>query len=122
MRDTARAAALFSIVAVLATAASAESLRPLKGKEIAARFSGQELTDEVHWAYVFERGGRLRSFSMGKAGTGRWRVEKDQLCFGVGQEEPRCYAVWMSGSRVELRREGDLPEEGVLQKPKPRAR
>jgi hypothetical protein len=51
---------------VFTTAASAgEPFRQISGKEITRRFSGQEFTDEVHWTYVFLRGGRLSSVSMG---------------------------------------------------------
>ena len=101
----------------VSAAGAAETFRQLKGSEIAARFKGMEFTDEVHWAYVFDQTGRLSSFSMGKKGTGTWRVEKDKLCFDRGSEQG-CYEVWMSGRNAQLRQPGsDLFEEGVLQKP-----
>ena len=34
---------------------------------IRAKFSGMQLTDEVHWREVYERDGTLRSYSMGMA-------------------------------------------------------
>ena len=106
---------------LLATAAlAAESFRHLKGREIAARFTGMELTDEVHWAYVFERGGRLNIFSMGRPGTGSWTVDRNELCLGRPPDETRCYEVWVSGQNVQLRRESDVPDEGILQKPQKR--
>jgi hypothetical protein len=43
--------------------------------DIAALFTGMEFTDEVHWAYVFERDRRLPWFSMGRKGTGAWHIE-----------------------------------------------
>jgi hypothetical protein len=104
-----------------ATAAlAAEPFRHLKGREIASRFTGMELTDEVHWAYVFERGGRLNIFSMGRPGTGAWKVEKDELCLDRSPDEARCYEVWVSGQNVQLRREPEIPDEGILQKPQKR--
>jgi hypothetical protein len=39
--------------------AAADAYHRVKGREIAARFTGMELTDEVHWAYVFAKGGHL---------------------------------------------------------------
>jgi hypothetical protein len=94
----------------------------LKGADIRARFTGMTFTDEVHWTFVFERGGQIKSMSMGKRGQGTWGVKKNELCMvggpGVGGPgEEGCYEVWKAGSRIELRREGSIPEEGILQKP-----
>jgi hypothetical protein len=107
-------------VPFVSAALAAEPFRQLKGREIASRFPGMELTDEVHWAYVFENGGHLRSNSMGTAGTGTWKVDKDELCLDRPPDEPRCYEVWVSGQNVQLRYEPALPEEGILQKPQSR--
>jgi hypothetical protein len=106
---------------LLATAAlAAESFRHLKGREIASRFTGMELTDEIHWALIFEKGGRLKSFSMGKASTGTWKVESNELCLDRPPDERRCYEVWATGRNVQLRYEPALPEEAILQKPQKR--
>ncbi len=106
---------------LLATAAlAAEPVSHLNGREIASRFTGMELTDEVHWALIFEKGSRLKSVAMGTAGTGTWKVEKDELCLDRPPDEPRCYEVWGSGPKVQLRYEPALPEEGILQKPQKR--
>jgi hypothetical protein len=106
---------------LLATAAlAAEPFRHLTSREIAARFTGMELTDEVHWAYVIERGGRLNIFSMGRPGTGAWKVDKNELCLDRPPDEARCYEVWVSGQSVQLRREPEIPDEGILQKPQKR--
>jgi len=104
-----------------ATACLADELfRHLTGREIAARFTGMELTDEVHWAYGFERGGRLNIFSMGRPGTGAWKVDRNELCLDRPSDEARCYEVWVSGQNVQLRREPEIPDEGILQKPQKR--
>jgi hypothetical protein len=80
-----------------------------------------EITDEVHWGDVFERNGTLVSYSMSRKRVGTWKVQKDELCLERGQDDGGCYQVWLSGKKVELRREGSsLPLEGVLQKPKER--
>ena len=53
---------------------------------------------------------------MGRKRTGKWRIDKDQLCIEF-ETEPvlQCYEVWLSGKEVELRREGLLPLQGVLE-------
>ena len=49
---------------------------------------------------------------------GKWRVEKDQLCIEFDKDPPaKCYEVWMSGKTVELRREGLMPLQGVIEQP-----
>jgi len=116
----AMAAALALIVLLVASALAADAFRRLGSKDIATRLTGMELTDDVHWAYVLERGGRVRSFSMGRASTGSWRVDKDELCIHRPPDELRCYEVWVSGQRVELRSEPAIPEEGILRKPQKR--
>ena len=106
---------------LLATGAGAgEPFRQLKGSEITVRLSGMELTDEVHWAYVFGKAGRFTSVSLGTRGTGTWQVRNDELCLDGGPDGHRCFQVWSSGQRVELRREGSLPDEGIHQKPQAR--
>jgi hypothetical protein len=97
--------------------AAAEKFQKLGGAQIRAKVAGLEMTDDVHWADVFERNGALRSFSMGRKQAGKWRVQKDELCLEQGQESG-CYEVWLAGNKVELRPKGSgLPREGVLQKP-----
>jgi hypothetical protein len=56
---------------------------------------------------------------MGHKSTGKWRVQKDQLCLDHGSEPGGgCYEVWLAGKNVELRNQASsLPLEGVLQKP-----
>jgi hypothetical protein len=117
-----RGPALFlaAALAFIAPARAAEAFRQIKGPEIKALLTGMELTDGVHWAYVFGRNGRTKSFSLGKPGAGAWSVQKDELCLTGGPGEPGCYHVWMSGQSVQLRREGSIPEEGTLQKPEKR--
>jgi len=121
-RALGRGPALFlaAALAFIAPARAAEAFRQIKGPEIKARLTGMELTDGVHWAYVFGRDGRTKSFSLGKPGAGAWSVQKDELCLTGGPGEPGCYHVWMSGQSVQLRREGSIPEEGTLQKPEKR--
>jgi len=112
---TMRLAAAVVLLALTAGPAPAgEAFRRLSASEIRARLVGKEVTDEVHWAYRFEPGGRLDVVSLGRAHTARWRLAKDGLCL----EAAPCVQVWMAGNRVEFRRgDGTLPDEGVLQVP-----
>jgi len=108
-----------------ATTQAGSSFRHLTGPEITARFSGMEFTDEVHWGLIFAPGGRLTSRQTGGRMTavegepshGRWHVSTDELCFGLGSETPRCHQVWASGRDVQLRRDREPPQDGVLRKP-----
>ena len=99
----------------------AEKFQKLGGSQIQAKFSGMEMTDNVHWADVFGQNGSLKSYSMGRKKDGKWWIEKDELCVDRGKDDGGCYQVWLSGRNVEFRREG-LPAafEGVLQRPAPR--
>ena len=82
-----------TILLLMCAGASAQDFRRLRGPEIAATLTGAELTDEIHWSYVFERGGLLRSCSLGKPGEGSWRVENDELCTTGGPGLVPCHQV-----------------------------
>jgi hypothetical protein len=111
------AAAVLCAIAVEARAESTEKFQRLTGAQIQARVSGMEITDETHWADVFAANGTLTSYSMGRKSSGKWHVQKNELCIDRGKDDGGCYQVWMSGKNVELRREGStLPLEGVLQR------
>lgn len=105
-------------VAGSSAANAAEPFRRLLGRDLATRLPGMELTDDVHWAYGFERGGRLRSVSMGTLRTGFWSVRGNELCLDGGPDGAGCFQVWGAGDAIELRRDdGSLPESGILRKP-----
>ncbi len=109
---------LIAIVAFGTGAAAEEKFQKLAGGQIRAKFAGMELTDNVHWRDLYQRNGTVMSTSMGRKRTGRWRIEKDQLCIVFEKEPiPKCYDVWLSGKEVELRGEGLLPLQGVLEPP-----
>jgi hypothetical protein len=115
-----RHTAVIAIAGVLAFQASveaAEKFQKLSGQQIRAKLAGMEITDEAHWADVFAANGTLTTYSMGRKSSGKWRVQQDELCIDRGNDDGGCYQVWVSGKKVELRREGSsLPLEGVLQK------
>jgi len=85
-----------------ASPVAAEHPRKLSGSEIRAKFAGMQLTDEVHYRFVYERGGTLRSYAMGVKKAGKWTVEKDELCVYLGEADDGCYAVNSSGERIEM--------------------
>jgi hypothetical protein len=76
---------------------AAESAEKLSGTQIRARFAGMQLTDEVHWRYVYDRDGTLRNYSIGTKKVGKWAVEKDELCLYLKAADDGCYEVSLSG-------------------------
>jgi hypothetical protein len=111
--------ALLSVFAFQPTAAAEQKFQKLTGAQIQAKLPGMELTDEAHWGEIFERNGTLTITSMGHKSSGKWRIQKDQLCLDTGDEPGGgCYEVWLSGRNVELRNQtSSTPLEAVLQKP-----
>ena len=100
--------------------AAAEKFHRLNGAQIQAAFVGMEFTDEVHWREIYDRNGTLTTYEMGRKRVGKWRVQADQLCIEVADGgDSGCYEVWLSGKKVELRRDASdsLPLEGVLERP-----
>ena len=99
-------------------AVAADNSQKLSGSQIRAKFSGMQLTDEVHWRYVYDRDCTLRSDSMGTKKVGKWAVEKDELCLYLKEPDDGCYEVSLSGQRIEMKPSGvGLSLEGVLQTP-----
>jgi hypothetical protein len=96
---------------------AAEKFQKLSGSEIRFRLPGMEITDGTHWADQFAAGGSMTSYSMARKQTGKWHVDKDELCIKRANEEGNCYQVWLAGKKIELRRKGStLPLEGIFQK------
>jgi hypothetical protein len=106
-------------VAILGSSADAEGkFQKLTAGQIRAKLAGMELTDNVHWRDLYQRNGTVTSTSMGRRRTGKWRIEKDQLCIEFENEPvPKCYDVWLSDKQVDLRREGLLPLQGTIEPP-----
>jgi hypothetical protein len=96
-----------------------EQFKRISGPQIRAKFSGMEMTDEVHWREGYGRDGVFVSRSMGRTRIGKWLVENEELCVDLGPgTDSGCYEVWISGNAVELRSTGlGLSLQGVLQKP-----
>ena len=103
--------------ALLAHATAEQNLQKLTGVQIRAKLAGLEFTDQTHFYELYERSGRVASSSMGRKRSGKWRVEKDQFCVEYDTEPAKCYEVWASGNKVELRGEGLLPLQGVVVPP-----
>ncbi|WP_156180099.1 hypothetical protein [Bradyrhizobium sp. LTSPM299] len=112
-------ATLLAVLVTVSNAEAADNMRRLKGTEIVTTLSGMQFTDEVHWREVYERNGTLRSYSMGRASVGKWRLRKNELCTGYGSEEERCFEVWRHGNRVIMQRDAEdkYPNEGILERP-----
>ena len=111
-------AAAMASMSVGVVTGHAETSRKLSGDQIRAKFTGMQLTDEVHWRYVYDRNGTLRSYSMGTKKIGKWAIEKDELCFYLREPDDGCYEVSLSGRSIEMKPVGlGSTLEGVLQTP-----
>lgn len=113
------AAGILGLLALSAASASAaDNFQKLSGAQISARFTGMDISDDVHWREFYGPNGALISQSMGRRKTGKWWVQKNELCIDRGKDDGGCYQVWMAGKKVEFRREGlAIPlAEGTLQK------
>jgi hypothetical protein len=109
-------AATLALVSFEISAVATENFQKLSGTQIRAKFAGMQLTDEVHWRYVYDRDGRLRSYSMGTRKNGKWTVEKDELCLYLNEPDDGCYEVSLSGQSIEMKPSGlGTTLEGVLQ-------
>ena len=123
MKKPSRALA-FTALAVLAQltaqAAAEDKFQKLTGTQIRAKLAGMKITDQVHWFDIYQPNGTIASIEMGNKRTGTWRVQNDLLCTDHGKDaESVCQEVWLSGTKIEMRRPGStLPLlEGVLEKP-----
>ena len=95
---------------------AAENLRKLSGAQIRAKFVGMQLTDEVHYRFVYERDGTLRSFAMGVKKRGKWVIDKDQLCLYLEEPDDGCYDVALSGKTFTLTPAGlGSPLDGIIE-------
>ncbi|WP_407179186.1 hypothetical protein [Bradyrhizobium sp. STM 3562] len=104
------------LVAFDAGFVAAETLRKLSGAQIRAKFTGMQLTDEVHYRFAYERDGTLRSFAMGVKKRGKWVIDKDQLCLYLQESDDGCYDVTLSGNTFTLTPAGlGSPLDGILQ-------
>ena len=111
-------AATVASILVEVSAVAAENFKTLSGDDIRAKFTGMQLTDGVHWRYVYDRNGTLRSYSMGTKKIGKWAIEKDELCLYLKEPDDGCYEVSRPGERIEMKPSGlGATIEGVLQTP-----
>jgi hypothetical protein len=103
------AVAAVASISIEVSSVAAENSQKLSGSQIRAKFTGMQLTDEVHWRYVYDRDGRLRSYSMGTKKIGKWAVEKDELCLYLKEPDDGCYEVSLSDVRIEMCLLGIIP-------------
>lgn len=88
----------------------------MTGAQIRAAFTGKQLTDEVHYRFVYDGDGTLRTYSMGVKQVGRWRIQKDEICLYIEDMGDDCYGVTQSGRRFELKPTGPGgPIDGILE-------
>ena len=122
-RHQARAIAALAWVIAIDGAAAEEPFKKLSGAQIRVQFTGMQLTDGAHWGESYHPGGRLvTEEDRQQKATGTWQVKNDRLCTDFGKDMgSRCYEVWMSGRKVELRTPGSS-EASVAGRLEPAAR
>ena len=90
----------------------AENFQKLSGEQIRAKFVGMQL----HYRFVYERDGTLRSFAMGVKKRGKWVIDKNQLCLYLEEPDDGCYDVALSGETFTLTPAGPgSPLDGVIE-------
>ena len=105
-------------VALDADFVAAQSLRKLSGAQIRAKLAGMQLTDEVHYRFVYDRDGTLRSYSMGTKKVGKWTIERDELCLYLDERDDGCYEVSLTGNTIEMKPMGLGGKlDGIIQPP-----
>lgn len=110
------AALVGGLVTLDAGFVAAENVRTLTGAQVRAAFTGKQLTDEVHYRFVYDSDGTLRTYSMGAKQVGKWRIQKDEICLYIKDMEDGCYRVTQSGKRFELKPTGlGGPVDGILE-------
>ena len=118
-RHRARAIAALAWVIAIDGAAAEEPFQKLSGAQIRVQFTGMQLTDGAHWGESYHPGGRLvTEEDRQQKATGTWQVKNDRLCTDFGKDMgSRCYEVWKSGRKVELRAPGssEASVAGVLE-------
>jgi hypothetical protein len=111
-RDTMQQRAVSALIMIAGTIVltsgieAGERFKRLTGRQIQAKFTGMEMSDDVHWRDRYERNGALTSQSMGRNYEGKWWIEKRALCIDLGKDRGGCYEVWLAGNKVEFRRTG----------------
>ncbi len=113
-----RMAILGCITDISSAAMGQDKFQRLTGSQIRVRIAGMQMTDEVHWRYVYDRNGSLRTQSMGRTRVGKWSIQKDELCLDLGDgPDSGCFEVWLSGGNVDMRPTGlGLPLQGVIER------
>jgi hypothetical protein len=95
------AAATLALISIEVSAVAAETPEKLSGAKIRAKFAGMQLTDEVHWRYVYDRDGRLRSYSMERRRLANGRSRRTSSAFISGN---RTMVVTKFRSRADASR------------------
>jgi hypothetical protein len=111
-------ATTIGIMSIVVSGACAQGGQKLSGAQIRARFAGMQLTDEVHYRFVYDRDGTLRSYAMSVKKRGKWVVDRDQLCLYFNEPDDGCYEVSLSGKSFTLTPVGlGSTLDGFLQMP-----
>lgn len=107
---------ILSLAPFAANSVAAANEQRLSGAQIRTKLTGMQLTDDVHYRFVYERDGTLRSYSMGVKKVGKWTIRRDELCLELGESDDGCYTVTLRGERIEMVPTGlGGPLDGIIQ-------
>lgn len=102
-------------------ACAEDRFQRLKAAEIKTVLIGKTITDEYHWADVFNADGSLGGHQLGNAQTGSWKLNKSaEICVVRAtshkpkDDEPGCVEIWMRGNEIQYRRGRIVLSEGIL--------
>ena len=100
-----------------------EKFRRLKAAEIKALIVGKTITDDYHWADIFNADGTVGGHQLGEAQTGSWKLTKSgQICavrvtsHKPKNLEPDCVDIWLRGDEIQYRQGSIVLSEGILKK------
>lgn len=98
-----------------------DKFRRLKATEIKAVIVGKTITDDYHWADVFNEDGTIGGHQLGEPQTGSWKLFKSgQICAVRATShkpkdiEPVCVEIWIRGNEVQYRQGSIVLSEGIL--------
>jgi hypothetical protein len=105
------------MLAPLACAAPPEAR--LSTAQIRSTLGGHHVTDGRHWAHDYFQDGRLDRSENGRARSGRWSAQNNQLCLllpEVSKESPVCFDVVRVGNELQYRDAGSVVYQGLVTK------
>jgi hypothetical protein len=114
MKSIILAGALFLAASGMACAGSAAT-----GDQIAAAISGNTVQGSMMASGAYTEFYGADGVIKGKDYSGKWRVERDAMCFQYGQDPEACWQVKLEGDQVTWVKDGKDDGTGTIVKGNP---